>query len=140
MHRRCRNCQAFSVCDIEDDGLLLFEDAQELKMAAGGGGQHQSSCDLCAIIWWSLRDEWRKRPLNRGHGEFIAGEFNVRIYRNPPRGAGAIRRVDILVMPPGGSHKLSWVRAEDGSWRVGPRDEVPWLLRSHLTVYSGATT
>ncbi|KAJ0107023.1 transferase [Diaporthe amygdali] len=118
-----------------DDGYLLFEDAQDMKLA-GGAGQNHSSCDLCAIIWWSLRHDWRKRPLNRGHGEFIAGDFNVRVYRNPPRGAGAIQRLDVLVMPPGSSRNFSWSPDQHGSWRIGPLDEKPWLVRSHLTVYS----
>lgn len=138
MQRRCKSCQSFSVCDIDDEGLLLFEDAQDLKLAAGGG-QHHPTCDLCAIMWWSLRHEWRKRPLNRGHGEFIAGEFNVRVYRNPPRGAGAIQRVEILVMPPGGSRDFHWMPAGDGSWRIGPPGENPSVVRSELMVYSDAT-
>lgn len=138
MQRRCKNCQSFSVCDIDDEGLLLFEDAQDLKLAAGGGQNHPS-CDLCAIIWWSFRKDWRRRPLNRGHGEFVAGEFNVRAYRNPPRGAGAIQRLDILVMPPGGSHGFSWMPGENGSWRIGPSDERPSVVRSHLMVYSDAS-
>ncbi|KAK2616090.1 hypothetical protein N8I77_002799 [Diaporthe amygdali] len=128
-------CRSFSVCDIGDDGFLLFEDAQDMKLA-GGAGQNHSSCDLCAIIWWSLQHDWRKRPLNRGHGEFIAGDFNVRVYRNPPRGAGAIQRLDVLVMPPGSSRNFSWSPDQHGSWRIGPLDEKPWLVRSHLTVYS----
>lgn len=135
MKRRCKNCQSVSVCDIDDNGLLLFEDAQDMKLA-GGGGQNLSSCDLCAIIWWSLRYDWRKRPLNRGNGEFVAGSFNVRIYRNPPRAAGTIQRVDILVMPPGSSERFSWMLGEQGLWHIGPPDEKPWIVRSHLTVYA----
>lgn len=138
MQRRCNNCQSFSVCDIEDDGFLLLKDAQDLKLA-GDGGQNRPTCDLCAILWWSLRKEWRKRPLNRGRGEFVASEFIVRVYRNPPRGAGAIQRVDILVMPAGGSQGFSWMPAEDGLWRIGPQDAKSWLIRSHLTVHSDAS-
>ena len=127
---RCRNCRSLSLNDITDKGYILYPNARELRTAASDGDK--AFCDVCSLVWGSLRYDIHKIPSSEDHAD-----FSVRLYRNPPCSGSRFQRIDIIAMPDTLRHSLLWMPDVGGLWRLGPPDEKPHIARGHVTAYAG---
>jgi len=134
---RCSQCSTWCFDAITDVGHTVFEDVEELRASATR--EDHESCDVCSMLWWSLR--W-------DHGKILGTEasqtpWNVRLYRHPLLAGGAsppILRIDVMVMPPDKGHDFLWVQERPWEWHYGPPDAKPDIARGHVTVYAGHGT
>lgn len=115
---RCRLCRSISFADITAAGYTAFTDVRVLRDSAEISGPE--SCDLCALLWWSLRYEIHKIPKQKDD----ASHWGLRLYRNPK---ALIQQVDVVA--------TDRDKSQDRIALIGPPYD-GWAACNHLSVYA----
>lgn len=121
----CLVCQGLKLEVLKSTAFELCSDARQLRDKAEA--LNYTRCEMCAIIWWSLRyDQW-KIPLDGSTESWL-----VMLYSKSTRRSFGC--VEVVAMPTK-RRKDDILFMLGGSWHYGPPDDKPWCVRGSLAIY-----
>lgn len=107
--RFCADCDQFNLEKLDSGPFELCSDARQLHDKSGAPGS--ARCEMCAIVWWSLRHDYQRIPLD-------ANAESWAVVLSCKRIQGAFESIEVIAMPVNRQKDhVGWVL--DGSWHYG---------------------